>query len=52
LKGALAHPALEAIAMRVPVALGLTTAGAAGVDIARQRKDEVGSARTTPIART
>lgn len=50
--GALAFPALEAIAMRVLVALGLTTAGAAGVDMARKRKEEADDARTAPIART
>lgn len=49
---ALAYPALEAIAMRLLVALGLTAAGAATVDTVRKRKEEADNARTAPIART
>ncbi|MFT0735633.1 Tox-REase-5 domain-containing protein [Ralstonia wenshanensis] len=49
---ALAYPALEAVAMRLLVALGLTAAGAATVDTVRKRKEEADNARTAPIATT
>ncbi len=48
----LATPAIEAVATRVLVGLGVGTAAGAAADAARKRQKEADEARATPIART